>query len=266
MTQFKISSILYGNDNTTMLKLAISDLPFLVGVEYFAFELDATQQKLLEVIHDEIRPVFSSFHSPMRKAEPTCLLDSADYNDLIANWRKSLELCVRYGCEDIVYHTNNCFVPKDKRLIYQRNSMANALTLNQLCRSYGVKMLVETLALPSCGAPIFTESEFVDFVKSNDLYALIDVGHMNINGYDYEKVISELNDRILAYHIHNNDGIEDKHDMIDRGTFDYDNFARLYRKFTPKASLVIEYIDIPDLTKDKLCSDIIRLNSMVSSK
>ncbi|MEG1520445.1 MAG: TIM barrel protein, partial [Clostridia bacterium] len=106
------------------------------------------------------------------------------------------------------------------------------------------------------GAPIFTDTEFVDFVNSNALSALVDVGHMNLNGYDYEFVVSALGNRIKAFHIHNNDGVSDLHDKIARGSFDFVRFAALFKRFTPTADLVFEYIDVPDLTIDELIADV----------
>jgi sugar phosphate isomerase/epimerase len=79
---------------------------------------------------------------------------------------------------------------------------------------------------------------------------------MNLNGYDYEYTIKNLNRRILSYHLHNNNGIDDTHQTIDNGTFDYNIFIDLYKKYTPQADLVFEYIEIPNLSANKLAEDI----------
>lgn len=251
-----ISSILYGNDNWQMIYDTVKTAKFEIGVEYFAFEINDEEERKLRNLQRIFKSLPSTFHSPMRKAEPTSAPGTSDYELLVANWKRSLKLCAEFGSSHIVFHSNNCYIKEEERLIKQKNAMENCLFLNEMCKGYDVTLLVETLALPGKGAPIFTNEEYVDFILENGLYALIDVGHMNVNNYDYEYTIRKLNRRILAYHIHNNDGTDDTHQSIENGTFDYDFFIEMYKKYTPEADLVFEYINIPDLTAEKLFRDI----------
>ena len=74
---------------------------------------------------------------------------------------------------------------------------------------------------------------------------LIDIGHAYCNGWDLERVISALKDKIIAYHVHNNDGKDDQHKRMHDGTLDFDRFIEWYKKNTPHAEIVLEYY-IPD--------------------
>jgi sugar phosphate isomerase/epimerase len=51
----------------------------------------------------------------------------------------------------------------------------------------------------------------------------------------------QLNARLIAYHIHDNDGLCDQHKRICTGTIDWDRFAEGVRTFTPNACMVMEY-------------------------
>ena len=77
--------------------------------------------------------------------------------------------------------------------------------------------------------------------KSIDNTILIDIGHAFANGWNLERVIKELKDKIVSYHLHNNNGINDSHDLITNGKLNMDEFMKLYKEYTPKADLVIEY-------------------------
>ena len=256
MRKCYISTILNGNDNYQLISETIKILKNKIGVEYFTFEINDLEEKKLKSLYQVFGALPSTFHSPMRKAEPTAVKFSFEYQKLIENWERTLKLCGEFGSSSIVFHSNNCFIEEADRLSKQANAKENCLLLNQMCKTYGVTLLVETLGLPTQGAPIFNNREYIDFIIDYNLSALIDIGHMNLNGYDYEYTIKNLNRRILSYHLHNNNGIDDTHQTIDNGTFDYNIFIDLYKKYTPQADLVFEYIEIPNLSANKLAEDI----------
>lgn len=250
-----ISSILTQDTYDTLLGQALRALDG-VGIEYFAFDLTNDAEEELTALHARYADRPASFHSPMRHAEPTCLPGSSEEKELYAAWERSIRLCRSFGAKQIVFHTNNRAVPADKAEEYRRSAMAHGIALNKMCKENDILLLVETLALPGTGCPIFTERQYIDYIVENDMSALIDVGHMHINGYDYERVVKALGDRIKAYHIHNNDGVSDLHGRYHMGTFDYGRFFTLYRQYTPYADITFEYIDIPNLSVTDLVSDI----------
>lgn len=256
MTKCYISTILYGNENYQMIYDTLRLTNTKIGIEYFVMEVNHNEFQQLRKLKEVFGNLLATVHSPMRNAEPTSLVGTKENEMLFANWEETLKLCLELKAKQIVFHTNNCYINQNERLEKQKNAIENCLKLNELCKKYHVTLLIETLALPSKGAPIFTDQEFVDFIIKNDLSVLVDVGHMNINGYDYQYVIKTLKNRIKAYHIHNNNGFEDSHQGIKDGTFDYHLFIEMYKKYTPEADLIFEYIDIPNLQAQQLASDI----------
>lgn len=266
MADCYISSILYGNENYQMIKEVIENSKYKVGIEYFLKSTSDVDMALIRKMKKDFLEVNSTLHSPMISCESTSEKKTIEYDDLLSSWEKTISLCLELGSKQIVFHTNNCFIKEENRLEKQKNSEENCLLINKICQEKNISLLVETLALPVKGAPIFTDVEFVDFIIKNDLFALIDVGHMNLNNYNYEYVIKKLNHRIKAYHLHNNDGKSDTHQRINDGTFNYEKFYQLYKKYTPEAALVFEYIDIWDLTAAELKSDIENLYENIMKK
>ena len=53
--------------------------------------------------------------------------------------------------------------------------------------------------------------------------------------------MERLKGQILAYHLHNNDGVHDSHRRIGDGTLDFEIFMTWAREYTPQADLVVEY-------------------------
>ena len=78
---------------------------------------------------------------------------------------------------------------------------------------------------------------------------LIDIGHAHANGWDLRHVMEALQDKIISYHVHNNDGVHDCHQRIYNGTLDFNDFLYDVRELTPKADLVLEYA--PDVAADQ---------------
>lgn len=271
MGNFYISSVYNNNKDYSLISECVELSRGKVGVEFFAMELTADKILLFKDMKKQLENVIgsdknavlkSTFHSPMVKAEATAMQNTEDEKNLFENWAKSLDLCKELSAKHIVFHTNNKRISQEERHVAQANSMRNCLVLDKMCKKVGVTLLVETLGLPCSGAPIFTENEFIDFVVENDLSALVDVGHMNLNGYNYSNVISTLGDKIKAYHVHNNDGTSDSHNVCTDGTFDYNLFAQCYKKYTPDADMVIEYIDVPNLSAEKVLCDIQLLENL----
>lgn len=88
---------------------------------------------------------------------------------------------------------------------------------------------------------LFNEEQFIEIAKGIENKILLDIGHAFANNWNLNCVINELKDKIVAYHIHNNDGVEDNHNRIRDGKLNIDDFFESYRKFTPSADLVFEY-------------------------
>lgn len=69
---------------------------------------------------------------------------------------------------------------------------------------------------------------------------LIDYGHAKANHWNLEKLLSNLSGKIKSYHLHTNDGLDDLHLSFYKNYDELDDFLALYKKYTPKAYLVIE--------------------------
>ncbi len=135
------------------------------------------------------------------------------------------------------------FIGSPPMNIIKKNSNIQLKELTDYANANSVILCVENAGINSYGNNLWTEDEFIEMVLSMPNPVLIDIGHANANSWNIEKIITVLKGKIIAYHLHNNDGISDSHDRIREGSFDFEKFARLYKLFTPDKDLVLEYSD-----------------------
>ncbi|HCJ90740.1 MAG TPA: sugar phosphate isomerase/epimerase, partial [Acidaminococcaceae bacterium] len=67
------------------------------------------------------------------------------------------------------------------------------------------------------------------------------MGHAHVNGWDMCRVIAALGDRLVSFHIHDNDGSGDTHQPVGRGTIPWGPVLAAMKQCTPGADWVFEY-------------------------
>ena len=169
------------------------------------------------------------------------------------------------GCEYIVYHHNNCAVAPEDREKLIKTSQDNLYEVSQLLLPYNIAVAVENAGTLAKGTMLLSQEEYISLVLESPCLAVIDIGHINANGWDMERVITALKHKITAYHIHNNHGKYDEHNRIFDGTLDFNRFMELYMKHTPGAKLVLEYsAELADKEED-ICRDIDYITEIISN-
>lgn len=228
-----------------------------VGIEFFVHTYSEEYMERMDQIPRWIGNLPAALHGPFRFTEATSPPDSKEFITLTGAYEQAFRLARQLGCTHVVFHSNECFIhPEDKQRL-QSQCLSNIAILIRQARPYGVRLLLENLALPSKGTPLFDTQEYIAlFDRFPEADCLIDAGHLAVANWDMEAVISALAPRIKGYHLHNNDGIHDSHERIVNGVIDYEHFFRLYRMYTPSADLTLEYGDDHHITAEDVHRDI----------
>lgn len=83
-----------------------------------------------------------------------------------------------------------------------------------------------------------------DAIDSPWLGLCLDIGHHHIFGKtDISSWVSQMRHRLVHIHLHNNDGIHDRHWPMGRGTIDFAPFFEAIKTHAPKVTLSIEVED-----------------------
>ena len=171
--------------------------------------------------------------------------------------RESFRLYHRFGASRYIVHTN---VPASARGTEeeQRHRREQAgcrlAEASRFCREEGVLLLVENV--PMSGLALFGPEDFPALFQAQpDLSCVLDTGHAHVEGFDLANMQRTLGGRILEYHIHDNNGVEDRHLSISErvpGGICGETFLEEAVRHTPEAVLTLEYkaADVEGLVRD----------------
>lgn len=210
-----------------------------MGIELFT---EFNDKEFVEIVNKNInrfKKYKISLHGPYYKTEHSAQKGSDIYNKSKAYFMDTLKLSKELNSSYIVYHHNNCKIHDKEKMI--NNSKINLEELNELSKDYNANIVIENAGVISSQNMLFDQEEFIKICKESNNDVLIDIGHAFANGWDLEYVIKELKDKIVSYHLHNNDGDRDSHDSISYGKLSMEKFIEIYKKYTNKADLVLEY-------------------------
>lgn len=212
-----------------------------VGIELFPEWQSEIFEESLNKNLEKFKKYSISLHGPYYNTEHSEEKGTVTYDRTNNYFRKTLELSKSLNSRYIVYHHNNCKISNKDRSKMIRVSSENLLDLNELAKGYCANIVVENAGVMFNDNMLFDEDEFIEMAKGIDNSLLIDIGHAFANKWDLHHVIRVLKDKIVSYHLHNNNGINDSHNSIMDGDLDIKSFMDLYKRYTPNAHLVIEY-------------------------
>lgn len=258
-----ISALIGGMKRMEEVAEWIDSRPFPhLGIELIAFTHQEEYWNRLTHILEKLRcPV--SFHGPYVGTEGTSPKGSKEQEWLIESYDRVMKMAARYEVEHIVYHYTQKGCEQAEKEQKQRAAKENLDILLEMAASYGVNLLIENLPFPKVGVPVFDNKEYSDlFEEYKDGLSIIDVGHAHMNHMDIEAYLKSHGKQVKAYHFHNNNGIEDQHNRMSDGTFSFETFSKVYKKYTPSANIVLEYEPHTKLGQEDLLKDLHNLQSM----
>lgn len=244
-------------DDPSFLLRSVSAFDGLAGIEFFMHAHDAAYRQKMHDVKNWLGDLPRTVHGPFITVEATSEKGTEAYEHFLSSYLWAFEEAERLGCREMVFHTHQRLIMPEEKAGLQIRCEQNLQTLIEKARPYGITILIENLGIQKQGVNLFDEDEFIDLIRRYpQAGCLIDTGHLNVAGWNTEHVLASLGDRILAYHLHNNDGISDSHLPIDCGTFSYPDFYRLYNRYTPNAHLTLEYGDGEAVTPELLSRDV----------
>ena len=254
------------NDPSFLLD-AVKPFEGKAGIEFFLHYHDEAYRAKMETVSQWLGDLPRTVHGPFLRVEATSEKGTPEYDFLFKAYRWAFEVAEKLGCHEMVFHTHQRVIEAAEKAHAQQVCMENLKDLLAIGREHGVNLLIENLGIQKKGVSLFDEEDFISLVRAfPEAGCLIDTGHLNVAGWNTARVLETLADRIVGYHLHNNDSRADSHHPIGEGTFDYPAFYDLYRRFTPTASLTLEYGDGPAVTPAVLSADLNQVIIGVSGK
>lgn len=238
MKTIAVSNLPYIKKNLLLMKNLLDEIK-LKDVEIFLEPLDIEYHKqsleLLEYLKSGGYDI--SIHCPFRMVNLVSNDDSKMWKDTLWSFKESIDIASKYNAEFIVLHSNE--VIKNKNLD-KEISKKHLKEIVEYAISKNVVPVIENVGVGVSN--LFNQDEFIELCNEfKECKVLIDIGHAIINKWDLEVVLSTFKNRLIAYHIHNNDGNADLHLPIGEGILDYNEFFKLVDRYTPNSKIVLEY-------------------------
>lgn len=170
--------------------------------------------------------------------------EDLDEQEVFDYYKWGFDMYNRYhGTHFVIHPDGKLEAPATPEEVAQRRARAleRIGKLSQMAKEQNVNLLVENLRPKGYGM-IFDEQHFIElFDQLPDVGCLIDTGHMCLSGWDFTNVLSKLGHKIFAYHMNDTYGLLDEHKPVGQGIIDWASFFRDYKRYTPKAEMVLEF-------------------------
>ncbi len=222
----------------------MEQLPLEAGLEMFVeFGDDCFWEGWLEKLMRD-RTGKLSIHGPYQNLDLSDPL--LDERFLERSYRRTFGIAHRWKAAYVVIHPNAPFRrPDQERELSREIARRRIAWLSHMAEEYDVPLCIENMGYGNSREQLFDAGEYLKlFLTMPELWSLIDIGKIHLAGWDLEELVKGLGQRILAYHLHDNNGREDQHRRIGEGSCLWENFRQVYGS-TPQARLVLEYLGVP---------------------
>lgn len=196
----------------------------------------------MDVLANTLRKknVSYSIHTPVWDINLTS--ENAHMREAVMEtYRQSIVFSHKLQAKHVVIHPGFCYAPAFDKAVARARAHQALESLLEFNKVYGQQLLIENVG--TCKTSIFTQDEFSAFLNGfpKEIGYLIDIGHAFINGWNFEKLFNDLGERLIALHIHDNDGKSDAHLPIGEGSIDWNSVFAALPKTRRDLHLVLEY-------------------------
>jgi len=113
--------------------------------------------------------------------------------------------------------------------IFWRNFIATLNTLAKISYEYGLKLILE----PRVGETVSNTDamlRLIDNIRYDNFGAVLDTGHLYAAKEILPLSVEKLGDRLMYIHVSDNDGRDNRHLALGRGTIDWENLFLTLKK------------------------------------
>jgi sugar phosphate isomerase/epimerase len=182
---------------------------------------------------------FYACHAPFDDTAELSQLEDEARRRAVEIHVKSLERAALAGVECIVIHPGRrC----DENEIPQRMGRlyASLEALVPAAQKSGVRLALENMLPAHVGSESADVRRIVDQFDSPYLGVCFDTGHAHVNEEGVDAAFATLRERIIAFHLADNDGHKDQHSQPPYGTIDWSAFVPAFRAMEFEAPATVE--------------------------
>ncbi len=199
--------------------------------------------QLLHRVADSCGIVFNQAHAPF----PSYIDDNPEYSKkIIDKFRRCIEFAGLIGVEQICIHPITIRNDRQREL---EKTLELYSKLQDAAKESGVKIALEnmfwrdkttdSIRPGACsGADEFIK--IFDMLDDRYFTCLLDVGHCGLVGESADSFIYKMGERITALHVHDNDFLNDMHDLPFVGKMDWKKITKALHDINYRGDLTFE--------------------------
>lgn len=179
-------------------------------------------------------------------------LEGTTYTDelfLAANINRA-EFAARVGADVLVLHLPLRKYGEESQAVAQSVELARRLM--QACRPYGVRLALENC----CQSLSYLDAVFAACAP-DELGLCFDSGHANLSGH--AELVTRFAPRLIATHLHDNNGHSDQHRLPGEGCIDWPAFAAATKQAGYRRPWNLEVHNRPDMSLEDFCRHAYRI-------
>lgn len=167
-------------------------------------------------------------HAPFGGDDDLSLVDEAKRKGAVAGHAVTLERAALAGVECLVIHPS-AHVEDEERAARSGALYASLASLVKVAERTGVKLALENMLPGHLGCEGAEVRRAVDAVDSPFLGICFDTGHAHLNPGGVSAAFAAVRERVVAFHLQDNNGVRDRHLQPPYGTIDWQSFGRELR-------------------------------------
>lgn len=212
------------------------------------------------------------FNSQAHAPFPSYLSGEEEYNEyLLQALEKTIAGCAYIGCPRLVVHP--FFTGYDQPVSAQEEwevNIRNYARLIPAAKRWGVTICLENMfsryrgkIYTACCSDFDVACRYIDALNDEagaQVFGFcLDTGHALLLGKDIQRIMVQLGSRIQAFHIHDNNGIDDQHIAPYMGILDWNRFADGLRAMDYHGALSFETFGVIRAFDSELVPEVLRV-------
>lgn len=212
-----------------------------------------SRAKTIREISDSLGIVCNQTHAPF----PSFLINDTTYTEnMFSMLIRAIEVSAILGAKVCVMHPS-CECGVKRNITFFKR-------LQPLAKEFGVKIALENLYACDANGKIIPAScsaaqdlrALLDGL-SDDFGLCLDIGHSELTGGKTVEIIRELNDKIIALHLHDVDFIRDNHSLPFLQKVDYAPIIEALKEIKYSGDITLE-VSLPEHLPQELVEDFVK--------
>ena len=183
--------------------------------------------------------------------------------------KKTIMGCDYINCRNLIIHP--FFLRYEEHVDPETEWKTNIERYSALipeAKKYGVTICLENISscngkiMAACCSDITTACRYVDTlneIAGQECFGFcLDTGHLLLLGLNVKNAMVQLGDRIKAFHVHDNNGMNDLHVAPYMGIQDWDIFVEGLKAIKYDKTMSFETFNAMNKVDKELCPDMLR--------